>query len=439
MDLRIFPPEGFLETRLSLPLSKSMSARALIINALTPGASSLSRVAECDDTDAMVAALRGDSAQSAHRTVNIGAAGTTMRFLTAYYACTPGADITLDGSPRMRQRPIKVLVEALKTLGADIEYAGEEGFPPLRIRGRRLSGGSLELDASVSSQYISALLMTAPVMEQGLKLTLLGEIASRPYILMTLKMMRDYGVESEFYLNTVTVPAGGYKCPDRPREIEGDWSAAAAWYEIVALSAGVVTIDNLAEDSCQGDRRLADIYSKIGVDTQWEGENGGTDLVANPDPDARATIDFSDCPDLAQYVTVTCVMLGIPFVFTGLHTLAIKETDRVAALCNELAKVGVILDPSVPGTLKWDGRRVPMLEMPVFDTYADHRMAMSLAPVSLYIPGIIIRDSEVVSKSYPDFWEDLRAAGFTLVDADAEPETLQDPEAQSETNQAPEA
>ncbi len=429
MNLRIFPPEGFLETRLSLPLSKSMSARALIINALTPGAAPLAHVAECDDTDAMTAALN-DPITMAHRTVNVGAAGTTMRFLTAYYACSQGCDITLDGSPRMRQRPIKVLVEALRKLGADITYEGEEGFPPLRIRGRRLKGGPLELDASVSSQYISALLMTAPVMEQGLQLTLLGEIASRPYILMTLKMMRDYGVESDFYLNTITVPAARYKAPARRREIEGDWSAAAAWYETVALSAGVVTIDNLTDDSCQGDRRLADIFSRLGVDTEWEGENGGTDLVANPDADARVSIDFSECPDLAQYVTVTCVMLGIPFQFTGLHTLAIKETDRVAALHDELVKVGVMLDTSVAGALNWDGRRVPMREMPAFDTYDDHRMAMSLAPVSLYIPGIIIRNAEVVSKSYPQFWEDLRTAGFTLVDADAEPETLLDPEAE---------
>ncbi|MDE5669102.1 MAG: 3-phosphoshikimate 1-carboxyvinyltransferase, partial [Duncaniella sp.] len=259
MDIKLFPPEGFLEARLSLPLSKSMSARALIISALTPGAALPGQVAECDDTDAMLAALSDTPLTTAHRTVNVGAAGTTMRFLTAYYACTPGCDITLDGSERMRQRPIKVLVEALRQLGADISYEGEEGFPPLRIRGQQLRGGELELDASVSSQYISALLMTAPVMEQGLKLTLLGEIASRPYILMTLKMMRDHGVESDFYLNTVTVPAGSYKAPATPRPIEGDWSAAAAWYEIVALSAGMVSIAYVTDASWQGHRRLAAI------------------------------------------------------------------------------------------------------------------------------------------------------------------------------------
>ena len=426
MNLRIFPPEDFLEARVTLPLSKSMSARALIINALTPGSAPLGNVASCDDTDALVAAPQGDS-RSMSRTVDVGAAGTTMRFLTAYYACRPGCDITLDGSSRMRQRPIKVLVDALRALGADITYAGEEGFPPLRIRGRELRGGELTLDASVSSQYISALLMTAPVMTGGLKLTLTGEIASRPYILMTLRMMKDYGVDSEFYLNTITVPAAAsYKAPASPLRIEGDWSAAAAWYEITALSAGAVSIDNLAKDSCQGDRCLADIYARLGVDTDWEGEDGGTDLLANPDADARASIDFSDCPDLAQYVTVTCAMLGIPFSFTGLHTLAIKETDRVAALKNEMAKLGMILDDSIPGTLRWDGSRVRITEMPVFDTYADHRMAMCLAPVALYIPGIVIRDAEVVSKSYPGFWDDLAAAGFTLAELPDTPETTID-------------
>ena len=182
----------------------------------------------------------------------------------------------------------------------------------------------------------------------------------------------------------------------------------------------MVTIDNLTDDSCQGDRRLADIYARLGVDTEWEGEEGGTELMANPDADARASIDFSDCPDLARYVTVTCVMLGIPFHFTGLHTLAIKETDRVAALHDELAKTGVMLDTSVAGALSWDGRRVPISRMPVFDTCDDHRMAMCLAPVSLYIPGIVIRNAEVVSKSYPGYWDALRAAGFTIADADAE-------------------
>ncbi|MDE6370659.1 MAG: 3-phosphoshikimate 1-carboxyvinyltransferase [Duncaniella sp.] len=432
MDLRILPPEGFLEGRLMLPLSKSMSARAIIINALTPGSEPLSRVAECDDTAALVRAIYGDvEAGAGHRDINVGAAGTTMRFLTAFYACQPGCDVTIDGSERMRERPIGVLVEALRALGADIAYEGKDGFPPLRIRGRRLTGGAIEMDASVSSQYVSALLMIAPMMRDGLVLTLSGEITSRPYIQMTLGMMRTWGgVDGELYDHTVTVPATPYRKPEDVPAIEGDWSSAAAWYETVAMSAGVVTIDNLEHDSCQGDKCLADMYARLGVDTQWEGEDGGTDLTANPDADARASIDFSDCPDLAQYVTVTCVMLGIPFSFTGLHTLAIKETDRVEALRMELAKVGVMLETPEAGTLSWDGRRVPIRELPVFDTYHDHRMAMCLAPIALYIPGIIIRDAEVVSKSYPDFWEDMRAVGFTLLDAAEDPEAPADEDAE---------
>lgn len=428
MDLRILPPEGLLETSLKLPLSKSMSARAIIINALTPGSAPLEHVAECDDTQALTQALYGPGAQErGHRRVDVGAAGTTMRFLTAYYAATPGADVTLDGTERMRQRPIGLLVDALRQLGADITYEGAEGFPPLHIRGRRLEGGSVELDATVSSQYISALLMTAPAMARGLELHLRGDITSLPYIRMTLAMMqRMGGVEGTFTAGpggTVTVPPATYTLPAAPVGIEGDWSAAAAWYETVALSAGIVSIDNLQSDSCQGDRCLSRLMERLGVDTLWEGlgHDSITYLTPNPDADARAAIDFSDCPDLAQYITVTCVMLGIPFSFTGLHTLAIKETDRIEALRAELLKTGAVLESPAPGTLEWDGRRHPIQEMPVFETYHDHRMAMALAPVALYIPGIVIRDAQVVTKSYPGYWHDMRAAGFTLLDAALDP------------------
>ncbi len=412
MNYAIFPPEDFLETRLSLPLSKSMSARALIISALTPGAELPGRVARCDDTDAMVSAL-SDTAPGL-KTINVGAAGTTMRFLTAFYAAQPGCNVILDGSERMRRRPIGVLVEALRKLGATITYQGEEGFPPLHIEGKRLAGGPLEVDASISSQYISALLMVAPTMTEGLTLKLVGEVTSRPYILMTLKMMADHGIEGEYYDGTVTVPHGEYHSPRSPRAIEGDWSAAAAWYEAEALAAGVVTIDNLSRDSVQGDRVLADIFARIGVVTDWEPEDGGTELVPSPDAYARLDYDFTECPDLAQYAAVTCALLGMPFRFTGLHTLSIKETDRIAALHYELARLGVITDTNERAVLSWDGRRVPVNRHPVFSTYDDHRMAMSLAPASLYIPGIIIRDVEVVSKSYPEYWEHLEAAGFTL-------------------------
>lgn len=390
-----------------------MSNRALIINALTPGAPALEDVAVCDDTDAMRSALSSLDAD----VINVGAAGTTMRFLTAFLASRPGCHVILDGSERMRHRPIGVLVDALRELGAEIGYAGEEGFPPLRISGRDLEGGELTLDSTVSSQYISALLMVAPLMKKGLTIKLTGETVSLPYIRMTLRMMEKAGVESDFYGDTITITPQTYK-PFRS-EIEGDWSAAAAWYEIEALSSGAVTIDNLCRDSCQGDRMLAEIFARLGVVTEWEGEDGGTDLVASPDQDARLKIDFSDTPDLAQYVTVTCAMLGIPFHFTGLSTLAIKETDRIRALCTEMARLGILLQPEGDDVLTWEGQRRPISELPSFETYDDHRMAMCLAPVALYVPGIVVKDVEVVSKSYPEFWDELRRAGFTLLDGDA--------------------
>lgn len=398
---------------MTLPLSKSMSNRALIINALTPGAAPLKELAVCNDTAAMLKALVSQDSDE----INIGAAGTTMRFLTAYFAVKEGASLVLDGSERMRQRPIGVLVEALRSLGADIEYVGEEGFPPLRIRGRKLKGGELTLDSTVSSQYISALLMIAPTMSEGLKLTLTGDTVSRPYILMTLKMMEDAGIESDYFDDVITIKAQTYRPYDF--KIEGDWSSAAVWYEIEAISSGAVTIDNLTRESCQGDRKLTDIFARLGVDTEWEGENGGTDLIASPDQDARLRVDFSETPDLAQYVIVTCAMLGIPFHFTGLSTLAIKETDRIAAISTELAKIGILIQTEGKDAVSWEGQRCPFSTLPRFETYDDHRMAMCLAPIAIFIPGIVINDMEVVAKSYPTFWTELHKAGFILLDGDA--------------------
>lgn len=398
---------------MTLPLSKSMSNRALIINALTPGAAPLKELAVCNDTAAMLKALVSQDSDE----INIGAAGTTMRFLTAYFAVKEGTSLVLDGSERMRQRPIGVLVEALRSLGADIEYVGEEGFPPLRIRGRKLKGGELTLDSTVSSQYISALLMIAPTMSEGLKLTLTGDTVSRPYILMTLKMMEDAGIESDYFDDVITIKAQTYRPYDF--KIEGDWSSAAVWYEIEAISSGAVTIDNLTRESCQGDRKLADIFARLGVDTEWEGENGGTDLIASPNQDARLRVDFSETPDLAQYVIVTCAMLGIPFHFTGLSTLAIKETDRIAAISTELAKIGILIQTEGKDAVSWEGQRCPFSTLPRFETYDDHRMAMCLAPIAIFIPGIVINDMEVVAKSYPTFWTELHQAGFILLDGDA--------------------
>lgn len=409
MNCHIFPPEEFIETSVSLPLSKSISNRALIINALTPNAIDIKQVAKCDDTDVMVAAL-----SSTDSDINIGAAGTAMRFLTAYYAATPGRNVTLDGSERMRQRPISALVNALRDCGADITYAANEGFPPLTIKGSRLKGGNVSLPATISSQYISALLMIAPTMENGLTLTLEGDIISQPYILMTLSMMKSWGIESDFTQNVITIAPQTYKAT--PFKVEADWSAASYWYEIAALSSGDISLQGLDRDSLQGDSHIAQLFEHFGINTVFD--NGITTLEPSPDTTPRLNIDLSDQPDVAQTIVVTACMLGIPFNITGLSTLKIKETDRLEALRCEMLKLGMELIIENDSKLSWDGNRMPIAEIPAIDTYKDHRMAMAFAPAALYIPGIIINDIDVVSKSYPDFWRHLQDAGFTFAQAD---------------------
>ncbi len=403
MNCRVFPPDEMLETQVSLPLSKSISNRALVINALTDGALPLKKVAKCDDTDVMVAALSSDEA-----CVNIGAAGTAMRFLTAYYSSQPGREIVIDGTERMRHRPIAVLVDALRACGATIEYVGEECYPPLRISGKKLHGGDITLSASVSSQYISALLMIAPTMEQGLRLTLEGDIISRPYIMMTLSMMRQWGVESEFVGNIITIAPQKYAPVDF--EVEADWSAASYWYEIAALSSGDVSLQGLNSKSVQGDSEISKYFENLGINTHFNNEM--VELEPSPDLVPRLNIDLSDQPDLAQTIVVTSCMLGVPFHITGLSTLKIKETDRLEALRAEMLKLGVVLTIERDSELIWDGTRRPIYEFPVIDTYEDHRMAMAFAPVSIFIPGIVINNIEVVSKSYPDYWQHLQDAGF---------------------------
>ncbi len=412
MNCRVFPPDEMLETRVSLPLSKSISNRVLVINALTDSALPLKKVAKCDDTDVMVAAL----SLSDEACVNIGAAGTAMRFLTAYFSSRQGREIVIDGTERMRHRPIAVLVDALRACGATIEYVGEDGYPPLRISGKKLQGGKITLSASVSSQYISALLMIAPTMEQGLSLTLEGDIISRPYIMMTLSMMHQWGVKSEFIGNTIAIAPQKYIPVDF--EVEADWSAASYWYEIAALSSGDVSLHGLSRQSVQGDSEVSKYFENLGINTHFN--DGIVELEPSPDLSPRLNIDLSDQPDLAQTIVVTSCMLGIPFHITGLSTLKIKETDRLEALRTELLKLGVVLTIERESELIWDGSRRPIYEIPVIDTYEDHRMAMAFAPVSLFVPGIVINNIEVVSKSYPDYWLHLQEAGFKFQEVVAE-------------------
>lgn len=401
-----------IEASIPLPLSKSISNRALIMNALTPGAAPLAAVAHCDDTAAMQAALRTEESCR----VDVGLAGTAMRFLAGYFAAQPGSDVELDGNERMRQRPIGPLVEALRACGADIEYTLAEGFPPLRIRGKKLQGGSVEMDATVSSQFISGLLMVAPTFEQGLDLSLQGEIASLPYLTMTIDMMRQRGIDIERQGNRVVVKPGAYQACDIP--VEPDWSAASYWYEIAAMTAGWITLPGLPDKSLQGDRKIADIFEKLGIITEWE--DSAAQLNPSPEVYNRLEMDLSGNPDMAQTLVVTCCLLGVPFVLSGLESLRIKETDRTAALAAEMAKLSFVLDISRPGVIAWEpDQRRPVSKVPPIETYGDHRMAMAFAPVAYFIPGLVIKNAEVVTKSYPEYWDHLRLAGFTVQDAAA--------------------
>lgn len=413
MNYQIFPPEE-IQAEIQLPLSKSISNRVLIINALTGNKGTVKGVAKCDDSDVMCAALTtAFNSENDFGTINIGAAGTAMRFLTAYFAVAkPGSTVILDGSERMRERPIKALVDALNECGGSISYAGKEGYPPLKIEGKRLKGGAVTLDGSISSQYVSALLMVAPFMESGLTLTLTGDVVSQPYIAMTLSIMKEWGVESEVSGNTITVPAGEYKPVDY--DVEADWSAASYWFETAAFSFGDIKLDGLMKKSLQGDSRVAEYFKNFGIEAEWDAA-GGLELSASPDITPRFIADLSEQPDLAQTLVVTCCVLNIPFRISGLSTLKIKETDRLNALCVELRKLSFLIECEDDSVLSWSGQRVPVtVEEVIIDTYKDHRMAMAFAPVAFFLPGLIIKDAGVVAKSYPGFWDDMRKCGFTL-------------------------
>ena len=408
-----------LRGRIMLPASKSISGRALVINALSGSSLLPDNLSDSDDTQAMLNALR-----EMPEVIDIGAAGTAMRFLTAYLSVTPGTH-TITGTERMKHRPIGILVDALRTLGADIAYEGEEGFPPLRIAGRNdIEGGELSVPGNVSSQYISALLMIAPTLKKGLRLTLTGQIASRPYLDMTMSMMRDFGAEVEWIAkDVIEVKPGSYR--QRPYHIESDWSAASYWYEMVALSpdAGAqVELVGLHHDSIQGDSKVWQLMSELGVATEYYEEPDGTEIIRLRKTGNLACHfchDFSHQPDLAQTFAVTCAMLDVPFRLVGLQSLRIKETDRIAALVEELGKI-VCLEGN-DSELLWEGfyniddlELLPFEEF-TFDTYDDHRMAMALAPVCLRTGGeIVINNPEVVSKSYPHYWEDLEKVGFSI-------------------------
>ncbi len=403
-----------INCEITLPASKSISNRALAISALAGGGEPPENLSRCDDTDVMVAALRDMPYE-----IDVKAAGTAMRFTTALLAVGSGEHV-ITGTERMKHRPVSVLVEALRDLGAEIEYMGEEGFPPLKVRGKQLDGGRLDIAGNVSSQYISALLMIGPVMKNGLTLHLTGEIISRPYIDLTICTMQEYGADVEWEdSSTIVVKPQPYKAV--PFFIENDWSASSYWYEMLALlgdSDSEVRLPGLTDGSRQGDSAIRYIFMMLGIKTKF-GEKGQrkpttVTLKAQRMTLPRFDFDFVNQPDLAQTVVVTTALLGVPFRFTGLQTLRIKETDRIAALKYEMSKLGYVLDDTEEGALSWDGTRCEPLPDPAIDTYEDHRMAMAFAPAAIVFPGLRINNPGVVSKSYPHFWDDLRKAGWTI-------------------------
>lgn len=386
--------------RVGLPASKSISNRVLIINALSDSHWPVENLADCDDTHRMLEVLNSDSNR-----FDIGHAGTAMRFLTAFLSRIVGR-WELTGSERMKQRPVGVLVDALNQLGARIEYLEKPGFPPLRIYGSRLVGGELEIPASVSSQYISALMMIAPYMEKGLIIQLSGKVVSETYIDMTARMMREFGADvsrDEACIRISPVPYIPV-----PYRVESDWSAASYFYELLAIAEeGEICMSGLRKNSMQGDARQIEVWEKLGVLTRFEKD----EVVLTKEQPRIACLeyDFVEMPDLVQSFAVACCMMNIPFIFKGVETLRIKETDRIKALMEELAKLGYVLQADGDVCISWNGERTEILSAPQIATYHDHRMAMAFAPAALKHPGLAIVDKEVVTKSFPRYWEEINS------------------------------
>ena len=406
MKFSIYKQNKSIEGIVDLDGSKSISNRALVIRALCAKDFEIGRLSTSDDTRVL---LRGLEATT--ETVDIGAAGTSMRFLTALLATQVGKSTILTGSERMKERPIGVLVDALRTLGADIAYVEKDGFPPLRIKGKRLEGGSISIKSGISSQYISALLMLGPTFEKGLDLTLEGDMVSRTYIEMTLALMAYFGIEHVWDGQTIRILPQAYQAKDFV--VEADWSAASYHYSLMALAnSGSLQLNGLFEKSVQGDRVLVEIMQPLGVQTTFQ--ETGVLLTKTAVTTEFFEQDFVLCPDLAQTLAVVCTGLGIPGRFLGLQTLAIKETDRTLALEQELHQFGAAFSGAHDVWILSVHAKV-FEDVPVIKTYHDHRMAMAFAPLALKLKGhLVIEDPMVVTKSYPLFWEDLRGLGFLV-------------------------
>ena len=389
-----------------LPASKSISNRALIIRALAQSSHPIHHLAKCDDTEVILNAL-----SSKDTTIDIGAAGTAMRFLTAYYATQEGCDITITGSERMQQRPIAPLVEALQQLGARITYLGKEGFPPLRIEGSKLQGGHISMPGNISSQFISAILLIAPYLQEELHIGLQGDILSLPYIDMTISMMRYFGASVTRNGNRIVTQPSPYEY--RPFDIEPDYSAASYWYEIATLSGQSYHLPHLPATSLQGDAMIATYATLWGVRTAFD-SNGATITPSQASNDKPLNLNLMGEPDLAQTIALTCALKGQHFTIEGIGNLRIKESNRIEALISEAAKLGFIFTSPGSDTLVWNGERCPIEYPIIIDTHNDHRMAMAFAPAALFYKEIWIDNPSVVNKSYPNFWNDLQQAGFII-------------------------
>ncbi len=397
------PPSNRIIAHIEITGSKSESNRSLLLQALYPNIT-IKNPSNSDDAEVMQKGLKIENG-----VVDIHHAGTAMRFLTGYFASQEGKEVTLTGSQRMTERPVKVLVEALRHLGADIAYEKNEGYPPIRIKGKKLVKNQVSLPADISSQYISSLLLIAPSLENGIELELIGKITSVPYIKMTLGLLSEIGIPNSFERNIIKVSPKEKVAPTT-LTVESDWSSASYYYSITALGevGSEITLSSYKKNSLQGDSVLADLYRDFGVETSFSGNH----LLLKKTAECQlSTVNcqLANAPDLAQTIAVTCFGLGIGCHLTGLHTLKIKETDRLEALHTELTKLGA--DISVTGNSLTLRPSVVIKKDIAIETYNDHRMAMAFAPLALKT-SIIINDAEVVSKSYPDFWKDLKKLGI---------------------------
>ncbi len=388
-----------------LPASKSINNRLLIIRALSGKNFVINNLSDSDDCKVMLNAL-----QNKESLIDIGHAGTSMRFLTAFYAATAQLKV-ITGSERMKNRPIRELVDGLNQLGANITYVEKEGYPPVRTSGKKLTGNQLYINGGISSQFITALMLVAPSLAHGLTIHITGKLISSSYILLTLQLMKSFGVDAIWEGQSITILPQIYRKHDCT--VEADWSAASYWYEIAALAEKAdIVIHGLSHNSFQGDSALALLFEKLGIRSEFL--NNAVRLTKTETQTSFFEFDFINNPDLVQTFVVALCLKNIPFRISGADTLRIKETDRIAALQTEMAKFGFNIQEPTAGVLIWDGKKVTTNKLLFIDTYKDHRMALAFAPATLYYKNLVINDAMVVTKSYPNYWGDLRSVGFEV-------------------------